>query len=1070
MKYASLMVWIFALAFLLPAEQALGQVAFVPNEGQWPGDFAYKADLRGGALFFEKTGFTVLLREPAAASESGAHNHPHSDRQVSYRMEFSGKPHPSPQFSANAEQAFYHNYFLGKDKSRWRGGVPVYGLLEQREVYPGIDFRYHSHEGHLKYDILLSPRAGPSSINMTYSGLQKLEIANGRLILHTGIGTVEEYIPEAYQLIDGKKQVVDAQYVLKGNTVGFKVGNYRKDLPLVIDPVLEFSTFTGSTANNWGYTATYDEEGDFYGGGIALGSGYPTTLGVVQNSFNGGKADVAISKFSSSGNQLLFSTYLGGSEVEVPHSMVVDQQGNLIVLGSTGSPDFPTTANAFQENFSPGNLVNGFPWQYDLGSNVYLLKIRNDGKSLLASTLIGGNINDGVNTAIFNNYGDNARGEVINLPNNNIALAISVRSTDLPLNPVNLTLSDSTQNAMVAVFTPNLQSMVWGNYFGGNGDETGYGVRTDSTYLYLSGATTSTDLPAGPNAVQRINAGKIDGYLAKFDLAQGSLEACTYLGTSEDDQAFMVEVDRTGAIYTYGQSEGSMPVSPGVYHNSPSNQFVQKYNSALDQLIWSTQVGSSQGKNDLVPTAFMVDYCLNIYLSGWNGGSNRINTGGTQRGNTQDLPVTSDAFQNTTDGSDFYFMILKHNATSLLFASYFGGTSEEHVDGGTSRFSPSGTIYQAACAACYVGDFPTTPGAYSPSKPNSLCNLGAIKIDFEQIVQSVPEIDFTHDIDTVCNELHVTFANNSIKANKYYWDFGNGSTSTQEEPSTIYSTFGTYTITLVAIDSICGIRDTASITLEHTGGFKPTAIFSSEYSGCDHNLEAVFTNASPGNNTYYWDFGDGTTAAVDDPVHSFPSEGSYQVMMVATDILCQTSDTAYETLTFKDTVPDPQVQVWHPQCNHGVLEVQTLNHRDRFLYHWDYEGQSADGVDSRLAFNEAGTHLVYLTITDTLCSAVYEYDFKVIIEEINRDTYIPNAFSPNADGVNDEFIITGDKCGKTDLLRIFNRWGEVVFETTRPYEVFWDGTYHGKDVPQAVYLYFLHTPNGVKRGHLTLFR
>lgn len=1057
------------LLLLITAGSALGQAQFIPNQGQWRGDFAYRADLSNGALFFQDQGFTVLLREPA--EESGHHHgHKKNHQRVAYRMRFEDASSAASVFTPSEEQNFYTNYFYGKNPANWKSRVPVYLSLKHEEVYAGIDIEYYSRDGHLKYDLLIDKDVDASVVKMKYEGLQDLELREGKLVLHTGLGEVTEYIPEAYQIINGNKVQVKVSYTIQGSTVGFQVEGRNLRFPLIIDPILTFSTFTGSTANNWGYTATYDTDGAFYGGGVTLASGYPVSLGVVQDTFGGGESDVAISKFNASGDQLLFSTYIGGSEVEVPQSMVVDNQGNLIVLGSTGSDNFPTTANSFQENFTTGQKIVGKSFDYDSGANIYVLKMNSSGTNILASTLLGGNIGDGVNTRIFENYGDNARGEVITLDNNNIAITTSAQSTDLPLGAINVNVNDSVQNAVVAVFSPNLQSLVWGNYFGGDGMETGYSIRSDGSFLYMSGATNSNNLPTSQNAVQPNLGGQIDGYLAKFNISNGNLVACTYLGTPLKDQAFMIALDRKGDLYTYGQSEGAMPITPGKYNNQPSNQFVQKYTNDLSNLIWSTQVGSGKAKSDLVPTAFMVDHCLNIYLSGWNGGSNTIGSPPSQQGNTFDLPVSSDAFQTTTDGSDFYFMILDRNATGLLFGSFFGGTSEEHVDGGTSRFSPEGIIYQAACAACYQGDFPTTPGAYSPTKPNRNCNLGAIKIDFESTVRAEPEIDFSTDVDTLCNQVQVKFTNSSFRANKYYWDFGNGQTSTQIEPTTIFPNFGTYTITLIAEDTLCGLKDTATITFEHTKGFRPQANFDVEYTGCDHTYEARFNNTSDGNNTYYWDFGDGATAAVENPVHNYNAEGSYQVMMIVKDILCQSTDTAYRTVTFKDTVSAPEVQVYHPKCNHGILEVETTNHRNRFSYEWTYGNKSAEGINAQLRLDDAGTYNVLLTITDSLCSSEYEYNFQVKIQEVNRETFIANAFSPNEDGINDEYIVTGDECGEHDLLRIYNRWGAIVFETTRPYEEFWDGTFKGREVPTGVYIYILKTAESTEKGHLTLFR
>ena len=181
----------------------------------------------------------------------------------------------------------------------------------------------------------------------------------------------------------------------------------------------------------------------------------------------------------------------------------------------------------------------------------------------------------------------------------------------------------------------------------------------------------------------------------------------TYLGTTKNDQAFNIDHDKNGNIYVFGQTKGNYPVTNGVYSNPGSSQFIHRLKPTLSTTVFSTVIGSGNNTTNLVPTAFNVDDCLNILLSGWGG---LVNSGqGHQGGNTFNLPVTGDAFQSSTDGSDFYFMVLSHNAAGLKYASYFGGNSHEHVDGGTSRFSHEGNIYQAVCAGCGTNHFRQLP-------------------------------------------------------------------------------------------------------------------------------------------------------------------------------------------------------------------------------------------------------------------------------------------------------------------------------------------------------------------------
>ncbi len=1062
--------YLFCVGLWLMATGLLAQARYIPNQGQWPGDFLFKAPLNQGALFLTSDGYRVVLNEnhPHEHGASSPTDQPPS-RQVAYAMRWLNA---NEYNSINPGPALdhYHNYFLGKDPARWRSEVPVYQELEQRQIYPGVSLHFGSSGDHLKYDILLDDPADAGQIRMQYDGLQSIEIREGRLILETGIGQVEEYIPSAYQLVNGQKKAISCEYSLSGKEVSFKLKAYKKGVAVVIDPVLIFSSFTGSSVANWGFTATYSSDGSFYAGGIALATGFPTDSLGLQPNYGGGHCDATINKFSPEGENMLFSTYLGGEDVDIPHSMMEDANGNLVILGNTGSSQFPVTANAFQGNFLSNADVKSYTFPYHQGSQLFFTKINSSGSNILSSTYLGGTDADGLNLNIFKNYGDNNRSEVQVLPNGNIAFVSNALSRNLPLDSSLAVLTDSTQKAIVGVFSADLSNLIWGHYFGGSKDETGYALRSNGQDLIICGTTNSADLPNNSSySYQDSLAGSYDGYLARFDAGNGQFMGSTYLGTPANDQAFLIDFDKNNDVYVFGQSEGNMPISSSIYNNPNSFQFLQKYKVSLDTLYWSTQLGSGKSKKDLVPTAMMVDNCMSIYISGWNGESNDINSGNTH-GNTFNLPTTNDAFQSTTDGSDFYFMVLGRNAASLSFGSYFGGTAEEHCDGGTSRFSPDGVIYQAACAACRSTDFPTTPGAYSPTKPNLSCNYAAIKIDFEKIVRARPEVNFSLDVDTICDALQVNFSNNSIKANRYFWDFGNGQTSSDAEPQTVYNNFGVYTVMLIAEDTICDIADTNYIEVVHDTGISPTALIETEYAGCDASYEAHFRNITSRPCDIEWYFSDGTTAVGQQSTHNFPAVGSYQVMMVATDQECGRKDTAYAQLSFTDTVPEPTFKVYAQKCGNGKVQIDGSELRERYQYFWQWPDGTSSRSNPFILIEEPGQYMLSVNIDDTLCSRSYSQQFQVHMEKVVAEVFVPNAFTPNGDELNDEFLVTGNSCSEINLMQIYNRWGTLVFETERPFDHFWDGTFQERRASPGVYVYVLTTEEKTYKGHITLVR
>ena len=248
--------------------------------------------------------------------------------------------HQSTRVEGKLPSAEYYNFFIGKDQTSWQSGVRSFRELIYEDVYPGIDFKFYSEKGTIKYDIEVSPGADPDNIQLRYTGADDLYIEEEELHVVTSVTEFTESRPLTYQrMTSGELSEVPNKYQLKNNVVQFKPDCYDGEAALVIDPALVFSTFSGSSGDNWGFTATFDPEGNTYSGGIVRlisGGTLPTTVGAYSESFNGGIWDVALLKYDSSGTNLLFGTYLGGSQNEFPHSLIINNAGDLLVLGSTG--------------------------------------------------------------------------------------------------------------------------------------------------------------------------------------------------------------------------------------------------------------------------------------------------------------------------------------------------------------------------------------------------------------------------------------------------------------------------------------------------------------------------------------------------------------------------------------------------------------------------------------------------------------------------------------------------------------------------------------------------------------
>jgi gliding motility-associated-like protein len=384
-------------------------------------------------------------------------------------------------------------------------------------------------------------------------------------------------------------------------------------------------------------------------------------------------------------------------------------------------------------------------------------------------------------------------------------------------------------------------------YVGGNGSDACYVVElNDAGQVIIAGGTQSSNFPLVPaTAADASWNGETDGFVTLLNPTTFALQGGTFVGTTVYDQVYFAQSDNSGSIYVYGQTEGNMPITAGLYGQPNSGQFISKFNAQLSAMEWNTTVGTGSGAIDISPTAFMVSECGQIYFSGWGGEVNSGLCSGVaydcyaSQSTTIGLPITADAFQTNTDGSDFYLGVLQPNATDLLYGSFLGGPlSAEHVDGGTSRFDKNGSVYHAVCAGCHNNDdFPTTPGAWSSTNESTGCNLAVFRFDLRAI-QAEVEIDGP---DQVCVGETVSFNNLTTGATNFTWNFGDGTTSTLVEPDHQFADGGQFTIQLIGSDNaLCVTADTATVQIVVIPDVNPTIQDSTVIcAGTDAQLQAT---------------------------------------------------------------------------------------------------------------------------------------------------------------------------------------------------------------------------------------
>jgi gliding motility-associated-like protein len=823
--------WSFLFLLIVYFVEGYGQVhelQYVENRGQWESNILFKSSIKEGNIYLERDRITIDLFEKNR-------HHPRpipSDslpKRHAYNILFQGC-NQNAKIQRNEKDIQYFNYFLGSDSSKWRGGCHAFREITYQEIYPNIDLKIQSEALSLKYSFILKKGARIEDIKMRYNGLDSLWIdREGNLQCQTTMGNSVDLKPISYEWMGDYKKTIETHFDVNKNLVTFRIPSISSpvDRNIELDPSIVFSSYTGSTADNFGATATFDYLGNVYAAGMVYDQGYPITVGAFDNTFNnvtnkGYISDIGITKFSSNGSTIIYSTYIGGNSNDCPHSLVVDQNNRLILLATTSSNNYPVTAGAYDNTFNGGSAVSGSLFaglglEYPNGADIVITKFNALGSALIGSTFFGGSGTDGVGNdiALNVNYGDVVRGEVMTDSNDFIYIASTTTSTNLPTTQFSYKSTNSGgQDGFIAKFNVNLTSLVRCTYFGGSGNDAFYDLCFDTSgNIIVAGGTTSSNLPTTSGVVSPTAKGSTDGMIASFDPSMSVLRFATYYGTSSYDQIYFIESNRKNEIYVYGQTTDNTNyyTQGALYSLKNTGQFISKFNVSLTARTQSMYFGARDNNPDLSPTAFLVDYCDKIFVSGW--GSD-LGTGASVYSlKTTGLPVTANAVQPTTvGGQGFYFMILEGDMSALNYGTYFGGTtssSDEHVDGGTSRFDKNGIIYQAICAGCGGAQsltiYPNPSSVAGPLNKSPNCNLAVVKFDFGLPVKA----DFTSSTD--CAPGNITLTNNSHKVGTsltYFWDFGNGQTSTLANPTTFYATPGTYNVKLKVSDpASCNLVD-----------------------------------------------------------------------------------------------------------------------------------------------------------------------------------------------------------------------------------------------------------------------
>ncbi|MBI3014117.1 MAG: SBBP repeat-containing protein [Candidatus Tectomicrobia bacterium] len=627
------------------------------------------------------------------------------------RMKLVGA-NPDPRVVGREELPGKSNYFIGNDPKKWRTNVSTYARIEYRDVYPGVNLVYYGNQGQLEYDFIVAPGADPAAIRLSIGGADKQEIDDqGHLVLHAAGGQIRLHKPLVYQEVDGVRKFIPGRYVLipsslsllpsgegqsKGTIrIGFEVAAYDASKPLVIDPVLSYSTYLGGTGADFGNGIAVDSSGNMYVTGYTASANFPTA-NPVPPGLNAGGYDAFVTKLSATG-ALVYSTYLGGSGDDRANGIAVDGVGNAYVVGSTNpldhlySNDFPTK-EALQAQF--GGHTDAF-----------VTKLNASG-GLVYSTYLGGlDYDGGFGIAV------DAAG--------NVYITGDTWSDTFPTTPgaFQPALSGPAQiDAFVAKLNAAGSGLVYSTYLGGNGGVPGYGIAVHgygiavdaSGNAYVTGDVnngwepdrTKLHFPT-VNAFQATyGGGSFDAFVTKLNASGSALVYSTYLGGSGQEHGYGIAVDGAGAAYVAGWTLSSdFPTRAGSFqtvYGGSTDAFVTKL-SATGGLVYSSYLGGSFYDEGF---GIAVDASGNAYVTGWTG----------QTFTTNNFP-TVNPFQTAMSGfTDAFVAKLNDAGSALVYSTYLGGSGGETGFG--IAVDASGNAYVTGSTGS--SNFPTTSGPFGP--------------------------------------------------------------------------------------------------------------------------------------------------------------------------------------------------------------------------------------------------------------------------------------------------------------------------------------------------------------------
>ena len=711
-------------------------LSFEMNQGQVDEEVKFLSRGPGYSLFLTPTEAVLSLSKPAPEEKTEpragkAATTAQRTMDTVVRMSLVGA-NAQPQVTGADELPGKINYFRGNDPSGWRTDVPAYERVRYEAVYPGVDLVYYGNQQQLQYDFHLAPGARAEQIRLDFTGAKRIEIARtGELILHTAGGAVRQHKPYTYQEADGEKREVASRFVLHDrDTIGFEVADYDPTRPLVIDPVLVYSTFFGGEKADGATAIAVDAAGNAYITGFTTSTDFPTLANdpsyTDENLYTG--SDIFVVKLNAAGSNHLYSTFIGGFNTDSVADAALYANGNLYLAGGTDSVNFPTTSGAFQSQ-DPDVQRNGSGEVTANKTDGFVLKLNAAGNALLYSTYLGGRLGDRVSgIALDQNGFAYVAGSTHSSddPDTNSYEGFPVQSPlfmhSCDRGETCSGLSADNSDAFVTKLNQTGTGLVYSTFLGGKnaadplynvfdyGFDAGADIAVDAAgNAYVVGNTTAPDFPTHNPLQPQLNGDATqpynDAFLTKINAAGTALVYSTFLGGNNDDTVRAIAVNASGDAYLTGNTESAnYPVTSGAFQSNFGGQdpntgepedgdaFITKVNSAGTSISYSTYYGGSGddvGHGIALPPS-------------QQGNSDPDAVHVISDTNSPNLDLLN-PLQSDRRGASDAFIISLDGSHTPTFATLLGGNSED--EGNAIAADALGDLYVAGLTYP-VGGFP----------------------------------------------------------------------------------------------------------------------------------------------------------------------------------------------------------------------------------------------------------------------------------------------------------------------------------------------------------------------------